>query len=398
MSTKSNRSDGTDKTIQKLRHEAAPGMPLADMALLAILFTNLILVPMALFAMGEERGVGASIKYLLVGFAAAGAAFGVNKFAVDRLAPLHAVGYNIAGALAITAILLTGSGTALGSFTGIVFKSVEIKTYQSAGQELTDFIDAANQIALMTERLGPATEAVAEGISQTASCEIRSSCLSGKGSGGRGPMARALETKVAQAYGIAQTLQTGLQERDRLLDGLNRLSAEYNEVLANTDRSMADRRVDLQTLHAQVRQGVAALKEAMPVAVLRGYVSDLQAGAAIHDDPSGSRVLSAYLRGQGDALAEQLDDLPDTELKAPAFPDRPGMVDVLKYLPIYLAIAAIVIVGELILPITIYLMTFLRIDREIELLEGARDPAPVTDPLGGLIDRSDNSGPDGSSS
>lgn len=211
-------------------------------------------------------------------------------------------------------------------------------------------------------------------------------------------MSRALETKAAQAYGIAQTLQAGLQERDRLLDGLNRLNVEYNEVLADTDRSMSDRRVDLQVLHAHIRQGVAALKEAMPVAVLRGYVSDLQAGASIPGNVSGSRVLSAYLRGHGDALAEQLGDLPDAELVAPTFPNRPGMVDVLKYLPIYLAIAAIVIVGELVLPITIYLMTYLRIDREIELLEGARDPAPVADPLGGLIDRSDNSGPDGSSS
>lgn len=398
MSTNSNGRGRTAKSSQNLRHEPNSGLSLADMAFLAILFTNLILVPMAMFAMGEERGVAASIKYLLVGFAAAGAAYGVNKFAVDRLAPLHAVGYRMAGVLAISGILLTGSGTALGSLTGIIFKPVQVNTYQMAGRELTNFIDAANQIALVSERLGPATEAVAQDISQTASCEIRSSCLSANGNGGRGPMSRALETKAAQAYGIAQTLQAGLQERDRLLDGLNRLNVEYNEVLADTDRSMSDRRVDLQVLHAHIRQGVAALKEAMPVAVLRGYVSDLQAGASIPGNVSGSRVLSAYLRGHGDALAEQLGDLPDAELVAPTFPNRPGMVDVLKYLPIYLAIAAIVIVGELVLPITIYLMTYLRIDREIELLEGARDPAPVADPLGGLIDRSDNSGPDGSSS
>ncbi|WP_297339520.1 hypothetical protein [Pseudophaeobacter sp.] len=398
MSTNSNRSGGTGNKDRNLRHEPTPGMPLADMSFLAILFANLILIPMALFAMGEEQGAVASIKYLIVGFAAAGAAFGVNKFSVDRLAPLHAVGYRMAGVLAIVAILLTGSGTALGSFTGIVFKLVEVTTYQAAGREMTNFTDDANQVALVAERLGPATEAVSEGIAQTAVCEKRSSCLSGRGNGGRGPMSRALEASSSTALGIAQALQAGLQERDRLLEELNRLNADYAEVLADGARSMADRRVELQALHAEVRQGVSALMEAMPVSVLRGYVGDLQSGATIPGNPSGSRILSAYLRRHGDALAEQLDNLPDAELIAPAFPDRPGMIDVLRFLPTYLAIAAIVIVGELILPITIYLMTYFRIDREIEILEGACEVASTPDPLLGLIDHSGDQGNGGSSS
>ncbi|GAA6176731.1 hypothetical protein [Sulfitobacter pacificus] len=397
MNTNSSHSGGTGDKDRNLRHEPNPGMPLADRSFLAILLANLTLIPMALFAMGEEQGAIASIKYLIVGFAAAGAAYGVNKFSVDRLAPLHAVGYRMAGVLAIVAILITGSGTALGSFTGIVFKLVEVKTYQAAGREMTNFTDDANQVALVAERLGPATEAVSEDIAQTAVCEVRSSCLSGRGNGGRGPMSRALEASSSKAHGIAQTLQAGLQERDRLLEELNRLNADYAEVLADGTRSMADRRVELQALHAEVRQGVSALMEAMPVSVLRGYVSDLQSGATVPGNASGSRILSAYLRGHGDALAEQLDNLPDAELVAPAFPDRPGMLDVLRYLPTYLAIAAIVIVGELILPITIYLMTYIRIDREIEILEGAREVATAPDPLEGLINRS-VANDDGSSS
>ena len=398
MSTKSNRRGGTTKIPQGLRHEPGPAMSLADLSFLAILLANLVLVPMALFAMGEEQGALASIKYLIVGFAAAGAAYGVNKFSVDRLAPLHAIGYRMAGVLAIVAILLTGTGTALGSFTGIVFKQVEVKTYQAVGHEMTNFIADANQVALVTERLGPATEAVSEDITQTAICEVRSSCLSGRGNGGRGPMSRALETSASKALGIAQTLQLGLQERDKLLEVLNRLSGEYTEVLADGSRSMADRRVELQALHAEVRQGVSALMEAMPVSVLRGYVNDLQSGSTIPGNPSGSRILSAYLSGHGDDLAEQLEDLPDVDLVAPAFPERPGMIEVLSYLPTYLAIAAIVLVGELILPITIYLMTYIRIDREIEILVGAREVPSTPDPLDGLIDRSDEADDDGSSS
>lgn len=389
MNTKSNRSGGNNRTSQNLRHNAGPGMSLADFALMAIFVTSLVLVPMALFAMGEESGPAASFKYLLVGFAAAGAAYGVNRFAVDRLAPLHALGFNLAGAVAITGILLTGSGTALGSFTGIIVKSVEVKILQEAGQELTDFIGSANEAALIAARIGPAVEAVADDIALTAACEVQTSCLSRNGTGGRGSMSRALDTAAAQAFAIADALQMGELERDQLLENLNRLNTEYHEILSDSRRAVTVRRSALQSIHSEIRQVAAALKEAVPVALVEGYVSNLRAGVSLPGNPTGSRVLSAYLRGHGGGLAEQLGGLPEAELVAPIFPDRPGMIEVLKYLPTYIAIAAIVIVGELILPLSLYLMTFMQRVRELEILDTVPADIPGQDPFKGLIDRPD---------
>ena len=386
MSKKPNIVGGAQTSKPKLRHEAGPGMSLTDLALLAIFVTSLILVPMALFAMSEERGPAASLKYVLVGFAAAGAAYGVNKYAVDRLAPLHAIGFKLAGLLAVVGILATGSGTALGSLTGIVFGPVETKTYQAAGQELEAAIRASNDAVLIAERIVPSVKAVSEDIALNETCEIQSSCLSGRGNGGRGPMSRALGGASAQAASIAQALSEGREQRNDLLDDLNDLSAEYNAVLSSSGETAAKRRADLQNLHSEVLQMITALREAMPLGVVQGYVAELQGGASLSGDPSGTRRLSAYLRSHGDVLAEQLDDLPESEIALPTFPDRPGMMDVLRHLPTFLAIAAIVIVGELVLPLTLYLTAFFRLRWEIERMEDEPTPPEDDDGFGGLLD------------
>ena len=371
MATKRSRSSGTTQSTPVYRHKSSKGLSLADLALLAIFITSLILVPMALFAMAEESGPAASLKYLLVGFGAAGAAYGVNKFAVDVLAGLHADGFKTAGVVAICSILLTGSGTALGSFTGIVFGSVETKIYQEAGQDMAEFIALSNEAALVVERIAPAVEATAESILATAGCEVSTSCLSGIGNGGHGPMSRALETSAGQAAAIVDALREGTLARDRHLDALNGLSEAFFEVLSDETRPMSDRRAELQSIHGQIRQAASALAEALPIGLVQRFSNDLRNGAVISGNPAGSRVLSRFLRDHGDALAEQLRDLPEMELAAPAFPDRPGMADVVRFIPVFLAIAAIVMVGELVLPLSLYLMTHMQIVREKEIAEEA---------------------------
>ncbi|CUI01873.1 hypothetical protein [Leisingera aquaemixtae] len=385
MSSKSRGSAGSVKDMQVLQHEPKPGLSLIDIALLAILIANLILVPLALFAMSEESGPTAAVKNLVVGAAAAGAAFGVNRFALDRLAPLHAIGFRLAGVVAVVAILITGAGTALGSFTGLTYKSVEAKTYSEAGQDMTAYIGAVNEVALVATRIVPSVETIAENIDQTASCESRSSCLSGRGNGGRGPMSRALETAAAQAFSIAQALQVGELEREQLLEDLNDLNAAYFEVLSESGKPVSDRRAELQAIHSEIRQVASALTEVMPLGVVQGYAGDLRAGSTLPGNPSGTRILNGFLHGHAETLSAQLDDLPDVELVAPDFPQRPGMTDVLGFIPAFLAIAAIVVVGELVLPLTLYLMTFTSIAWELEKLRGRQKQEVEEDTLSKLL-------------
>lgn len=361
----------TNANASVYRHETGPGMTLADFALLAIFLTSLILVPLALFAIGEERGPVASLKYLLVGFAAAGAAYGVNRLAVSSLAKKHAENFQMAGLAAILGILLTGFGTALGSFTGIVIGSVEVKTYQEAGQDVAAFIAATHEAALTAERIAPAVEAIAADITQTATDERASSSLSGNGNGGNGPISRALDATAGRVLVVAEALQQGTLVRDQRLEELNQLHAEFFETLGDTDRSMAERRAALQGFHARIGQVASALAQALPIGLVYELADDLRAGASVASDPAGSRALSAYLRDLGTGLLDQLNDLPSQELVTPEMPDRPGMADVLRYIPAFLAIAAIVFVGELVLPLTLYLQTYWGHVRELEMKEEA---------------------------
>lgn len=366
MSTRSSRSGGVTQTQRKSKHKRKPAAPATEWALRVVLVVNLALIPLALMAMGEESGPVANFKYLVVGFAAAAAAYGVNRFALEKLAPLHAIGFSMAGVVAVLGILLTGFGTSLGSFTGITYHSVEAKIYQEAGQDLSEFIGAANEAALVAARVGPGVEAVAQDIDRTSACEILSSCLSRKGNGGAGPMSRALDGAAGEAFGIAKALEAGKAERDDLLDDLNRLNADYHDMLADSNVPMNKRRAAVQAIHAEARQVASALMEAMPMGLVRTYADKLRGGASVAGDRNGSRILSAYLSGHGEAIAAQLDELPEAALVTPNFPGRPGMIEVLKYLPSYIAIAAIVLVGELCLPITMYIMTWLRLVWRLE--------------------------------
>lgn len=384
----SNQPTSINPGKQKIRHERQPGMSLPHMALLVLGITNMILVPLALFAMSEVSGPLETLKLFVVGIGASGAAYAVNRFAVDRLAPLAAIGFRLAAVFAVVTILITGAGMFLGSLTGITYGSVEIKTYQANGQELTSLIDQANETALVTTRIAPSAQFLASDIDRTANCEALSSCLSKDGVGGRGPMALALESVAAKAFDIATALDVGGVDRAQLLIQLNRLSERYNEKLADSSLPIGKRRTQLQAIHGEIRQTVTVLGEALPISLVKGFAQELQTGVTIADDPGGTRLLNTYLRQHGDALTQRLDDLPDADLVAPSFPDRPGMLQVLFFLADFAAIAAIVFVGELCLPITLYVITWLNLvwEREQREFDLGVNSEPDDDGLDGLID------------
>ncbi len=124
----------------------------------------------------------------------------------------------------------------------------------------------------------------------------------------------------------------------------------------------------------------------MPVALVGGFAEKLRSGGRIPNNPAGSRILSDYLKTHGKALTQQLGDLPDVELIAPDFPERPGMIDVLGYIGDFAAVAAIIAVAELCLPITLYVMTYLSLFWELHRRSPARKPQDKRDGFGGMID------------
>lgn len=362
------------------------GLSLQDWALRLLLTGNLFLIPMSLFALSEVSGPLETLKLLIVGIVASSAAYAVSKFAITRLAPLAAIGFRLAGVLALVSILATGSGMFLGSLTAMIHGPAEVKTYQAHGDALTVFIEKANEASLITERITPSVQSVAGDIERTATCEAATSCLSERGTGGVGPMSLGLETRSARAFALLDALDAGALERVQLLDELNRLNRQYHEQLAAEDVPLTERRVRLQAIHAEVIQATSSLSEAMPVTLLESFVRDLRQGAALPGDPQGTRLLSTYLRDHGNTLADALASLPENVTAPPSFPNRPGMLDLLGFLADFAAIAAIIFVAELCLPITLYVMTWLRLVWELEKRSPQDDVAQEEDGFGGLID------------
>ena len=347
----------TGGTPAKTRYEPGTGVPLWQNALMALALTHLFLTPMSLFVLSETSGPLENFKLILVGVGAAAAAYVTNRLSIEKLAPQHAIGFVSSGVFAIFIILATGSGMFLSSLTALVHNPVEVRVYQANGDDLEAYIGTVHEAALVAERIAPAVLAVAEDIQRTAECEVTSSCLL-RGSAGHGPMSTALEAMAARAFTLSEALDRGSVERMQYLEELNRLYRNYTEELAETETSLSERRVALQAIHAEVRQIASALNEALPMTLVEGFVQDLRSGASVAGDPTGSITLSTYLREHGNALDAALDRLPEADLTAPTFPPRPGMLDILNYLADFAAIAGIVFVAELCLPITLYVMTW----------------------------------------
>jgi len=102
-----------------------------------------------------------------------------------------------------------------------------------------------------------------------ASCEIREACISGRGKGGRGTIAKILEGLASRAVAISEQLETGEITRQSTLKQLNKLVGEYQSVLGQSDKSIWERRGELQKIDAKVNQIIATLDEAIPLSLLR---------------------------------------------------------------------------------------------------------------------------------
>lgn len=358
---------------RKLTHDPGPGMSITQFVLIVIAVATMILTPLALDAMTDASGPIETLKILVIGVGAGAAAYIVNKYAIETLAPLAATGFVAAHLAAVLGILIVGFGTFLGSTTGIIYRPVERLVYEENGEALGAAIAEANGMALAATRSAPTTQAIAEDIERTATCEAVESCLSGKAAGGRGAMAIALEAWAAEAYGLVSALEEGAVIRRTRLDELNALRAAYLSVLADEELPVRDRRAKLQATHAEITQAISALGEALPIALARGFADKLRAGTVLSGDPTGGRLLSLFLREHGDALLEQLKALPDGEIAVPVFPAKPGMLDILQYLGAFAAIAAIVMVAELVVPMILYIIAFIsrRWEIELELAERA---------------------------
>lgn len=350
----------------KLRHAPAKGATFEQKILAGLGLLSAFMLGISLHTLNTETGPLANLKMLLITAAASLAAYGINRVSIEKLAPRAAIGFRLAIIVAVLGIGGSGVGMFIGSFSGIALPEVEFRVLDENSQAQVEFIGAANDSSLYAQRMLPVVRGTAGNLVRTAACEAADSCLSRQGNGGRGTIAIALEGHALRAQAIADAMNGGSADRDEILRTLNDLSGRYQAVLADADQSNSQKRVELQSLHGQIQQSASALREALPLTLLATFADELRAGATVPGNPQGSQRLTFFLRDQGEALQLALRDIPVSDLTPPPFPQRPGMLDTLRYIPDFAAIAAVIAIAELFLPMALFVTAYLTLVWEIE--------------------------------
>lgn len=349
------------------RHEKSPAPDTQKTVIFLLAIFSALMLGISVWNLSSDTtGPSTSLKVVLITCSAGMVAYLVNRFSIERGAPLAALGFSLAGFFSVAAILVVGAGMYLATFSGLVIKDIASLSVQGHGAALVEYVGERNRASLESRRAGPAIRLVATDLSGQATCEVRSSCISGRGNGGRGPVAALLEGLAGRAETIALQFEQGEADRQQALKSINDLTAEYQDLLARTDIDIWERRSRLQVIHGKIEQQADALGEAVPVSLLAAYADELNSGTVVPGNAEASRKLNQILRDHSAALAKLMDGLGSDAVFIPIFPAKPGVADTLGYLGQFASIALIVFVAELILPITLWVLTYLKLYWKLE--------------------------------
>lgn len=352
--------DNNKKLQKRLALEKPEARPLVKTIIGITSVSSAALLGMAAPALLDAS---TTYDYIKIAFLAGGAAvvtYGVNTIAVERIAPLWAVGSKIAGVAGALAIATVGIGLSTSTYSGLVRPELSELRLQEFGRELTEYTDTSYERILAAGRVIPVIRANVNDREQKLACEVESSCLSEHKSGGDGPVARFLRGQVERANEIAGALEKSKGELAAALRDTNRKLAQYRKTLADSNKSLEERRTELQQIAAEILQSISELKETAPQGLLRAYLAEIEAGITLAGKPVATRNINALQRKYAGNLRTILDQDGEKELVKPTFPTETGVAETLerRWLFHFLPIALFVGVLELVWPLLIFLITY----------------------------------------
>ncbi len=336
---------------------------------LLILFA-LLTGSMAFWAMLNlitDQGASLWFKAGLIGLAAGLVSFAVNKFAIERGAPLAAKGYLLAPMISIGSILVVGIGLFASTYAGLTINQVRELSLQEYGRELGRYISVINQQSLATARIVPVVDSSIADLKAKRQCEFEEGCLNARGIPGAGPTTRTLTVIIDRAETIHQQMESAKSERSQLLARLNRLLGEYQSTLGETSKSLKLRREELVKISAQIQQSANALSEALPIALLQAYAGELETGVSIPERPVATQNVNAVLRKHAQGLNNVLGNFQDDRITSPQFPALAGVSSTFSFIGHFFPIAVLTVSIELVLPLALWVYTLM--DRRWEIFE-----------------------------
>lgn len=346
-------------TSQELvRRPKNKGRPVLELVLPALSIAS---AGMVAIAAPSIVGSGDIWSYLKIGVLATSTAlvsFGVNKLAIDRGVPLAATGYFGAMVASLLSIGAVGSSLATFSFSGLVMGDVTELRLQEHGAQLVGYVNDQNASASQATRVNPVIRSIADDLKAKAECEIKVSCISGRGNGGYGTVARTVESYASRASSLLTQIDAGEAARTKIAASMNTSIADYQRVLSDQGRGLDDRRTALSATDAEIRQFASELGEAIPLPLLSAYATELMGGALLPEHTEAQGRLNGILASHGQSLATVVKGISKQENQPPSLPRKTGVADTLNYIMHFLPIAAIVAVIELIFPLVLWLYAF----------------------------------------
>ena len=311
---------------------------------------------------------------VMVGIVVGMVSYAINRFAIDWGTELAASGIVSAGIFSVLSMLAVGACLWAFTYAGIVLPNVRYLQLDKYGQALVQYIDAQNKQASKSRRLVPVIRAAKDDLFYHAECEARTSCVSGRGRGGRGTITRKLEEKAARGGAIAKQVEEGAELQAATIAKINKLVGDYQTILDQNDESIAKRRQELVRIDAKIGQAITALHEAMPVSLLSAYGVELKSGVNIPGRPNATQAVNRLLSKHGRAIAGVIAKLDISDAKKPQFPAKAGITTTFEYIGNFIAVAGVIWVAEGIFPLALWLYTFWFL---IRLQDQATQPAPM---------------------
>lgn len=322
-----------------------------------------------------ETGAAGRLKVLLAALGLAGVSLATNKVAVRYGAYYAAIGYPLAGIASVLGIGFIGSAMWSVSVGGMILPDVAQLQLIERAEQHARAITAETEALLRAERQAPVVGFIVADLSEIAACEAAASCISLKAGTGRGEVARLLEPLAARGAAVLAAVRDGAGKGKAALAAANATAAAYRAAITDTDSDVWARRSRAAGMDATLRQQLSAIHEAFPQAAVAAFAAELAQGVVIPGLPEVSARLAERLRGHAERLqAVDVGTEPVTEL--PPFPERPGVATAIGYVGHFWPLAAGVAAIEMVLPLTLWLLTLIAIQWSIERRIG---PRPATE-------------------
>ena len=345
---------------------------------------------MLAFAVPELVGNDGVLDLIKSGVIAAGAtivSYAVTRLAVEKGAPLAAIGMKGSALVSVLSIGTIGIGLFASTYAGFTLRQSEELRLADFGRELSAYVDARGRSAQEAGRAIPVLRSTVDDLRRTEDCERDSSCLSGRDFGGVGPVARTLGHMRVRAETVLDQMIAGENARSSAVDQLGMRLEQYQGALNDASADQTERRKALQAITADIGTQLNVLDEAVPTALLNAYALELRTPVVIPEQRDVSQKLTSLAQSHANALSASLRSFEAGTTERPVFPSRTGVIDTFFYIGHFLPIAAVVAVVELVFPLTLFIYVLLslkaaqhRHDDEDDDFPGAPSIKPVDEP------------------